>query len=110
MQSVIGSQTGVYVGCFTKDFESLGGRDPCKSFQSNSPLLLTFILQLVGPSTQRQEMVNPCCQIECLGLWILKVQVLPLIRLVRPVYMPSTWHVSPSELAKRKWYIVQDVE
>ena len=28
MQSIIGSKTGVYVGCFTKDFESLGGRDP----------------------------------------------------------------------------------
>lgn len=28
MHTVIGSKTGVYVGCFTKDFESLGGRDP----------------------------------------------------------------------------------
>ena len=33
MHSVIGSKTGVYVGCFTKDFESLGGRDPCQLFQ-----------------------------------------------------------------------------
>ena len=42
MHSVIGSQTGVYVGCFTKDFESLGGRDPCRSSVSalcNQPLL-----------------------------------------------------------------------
>jgi hypothetical protein len=30
MQSVIGSDASVYVGCFTKDFESVGGRDPCK--------------------------------------------------------------------------------
>jgi acyl transferase domain-containing protein len=28
MQSILGSKTGVYVGCFTKDFESIGGRDP----------------------------------------------------------------------------------
>jgi acyl transferase domain-containing protein len=28
MHTIVGSKTGVYVGCFTKDFESLGGRDP----------------------------------------------------------------------------------
>lgn len=30
MHTVIGSQTSVYVGCFTKDFESVAGRDPCE--------------------------------------------------------------------------------
>ena len=27
---MVGTKTGVYVGCFTNDFESVGGRDPCK--------------------------------------------------------------------------------
>lgn len=37
MHGVIGSKTGVYVGCFTKDMESIGGRDPCKM---NNPIQL----------------------------------------------------------------------
>jgi acyl transferase domain-containing protein len=32
MSDLAGSQTSVYVGCFTKDFESVQGRDPCKKF------------------------------------------------------------------------------
>lgn len=28
IQNVVGSQTSVFVGCFTNDFESVGGRDP----------------------------------------------------------------------------------
>lgn len=30
IQNIVGTKTGVYVGCFTNDFESVGGRDPCK--------------------------------------------------------------------------------
>ncbi len=30
IHTLVGSQTSVYVGCFTSDYESIGGRDPCK--------------------------------------------------------------------------------
>ena len=30
MSELVGSQTSCFVGCFTKDYESRAGRDPCK--------------------------------------------------------------------------------
>ncbi|ORX96602.1 hypothetical protein BCR34DRAFT_497625 [Clohesyomyces aquaticus] len=58
MHSVVGSKTGVYVGCFTKDFESIGGRDPfggpfyaaTGNGQSMLSNRLSWFFDLRGPS------------------------------------------------------------
>jgi acyl transferase domain-containing protein len=47
IHDVVGTKTGVYVGCFTNDFESVGGRDPCM-FLSEISCLQTLILYQVG--------------------------------------------------------------
>lgn len=89
MHSVIGSKTGVYVGCFTKDFESLGGRDPC--MQPLSPHVYDVnIVQSVVPFMQQLEMDNPCCQIESPGSLTCAGQVLLSIPHARRVFMPFT--------------------
>jgi hypothetical protein len=77
MHSILGSKTGVYVGCFTKDFESLGGRDP-----------------FAAHSMQPQVMVSLCWPIACLGSSTFVDQVSPSTLLVLPVFTLFTWHVS----------------
>jgi hypothetical protein len=39
----------VYVGCFTNDFESVGGRDPCKNPKSFVLGLVLTIAAVGGP-------------------------------------------------------------